>query len=74
MTSAGAAGRSTSLAVFLSFLWPGLGQAYQRRHRTALVYALPVLAVVGWAALEIATSGLQGVTLDLFDPATPRPS
>jgi len=69
MTSAGAAGRSTSLAVFLSFLWPGLGQAYQRRHRTALVYALPVLAVVGWAALEIATSGLQGVTLDLFDPS-----
>ena len=69
MTSAGAAGRSTSLAVFLSFLWPGLGQAYQRRHRTALVYALPVLAVAGWAAWEIATSGLQGVALDLFDPS-----
>jgi len=69
MTPTGAAGRSTSLAVLLSFLWPGLGQAYQRRRRTALVYALPVLAVAGWAAWEIATLGLQGVALDLFDPS-----
>ena len=69
MTSARATRRSTSLAVLLSFLWPGLGQAYQRRPRTALIYALPVLAVLGWGAWEIATRGLQGVALDLFDPS-----
>ena len=70
MTSTPAArGRSASVAVFLSFLWPGLGQAYQRRNRTALIYALPVAAVVGWLAFEVATRGLQGVALDLFDPS-----
>ncbi len=69
MTSAGAAGRSASVAVLLSFLWPGLGQAYQRRRRPALIYALPVLAVAGWAVFEIATRGLEGVAFDLFDPS-----
>jgi LCP family protein required for cell wall assembly len=69
MTSTRASGRSPSVAVFLSFIWPGLGQAYQRRYRTALLYALPMVAVATWAAIEVATRGAQGVALDLFDPS-----
>ncbi len=69
MTSISARGRSASVAVFLSFLWPGLGQAYQRRNRSALLYALPVAVVLGWAAVQIASRGLEGMALDLFDPS-----
>jgi len=68
MMSAGAVGRSASLAVLLSFIWPGLGQAYQRRYRTAVIYALPVAAVGAWAVFEAAARGLRGIALDLFDP------
>jgi len=53
----GRATRSTSLAVFLSFLWPGLGQWYQGRRRPALLYAIPVLA----AAVVIGAQLVGGV-------------
>lgn len=69
MTTTRATRRSASVAVLLSFVWPGLGQAYQHRHRAALIYAAPIAIVVGWAAIEAATRGLQGIALDLFDPA-----
>jgi LCP family protein required for cell wall assembly len=36
---------SPSLAALLSFLWPGLGQLYTRRRRTAAVFAVPALLV-----------------------------
>ncbi len=68
-TTSAAGGRSASVAVFLSFLWPGLGQAYQRRYRTALLYALPMVAVVAWGILEVATRGVDSVAFDLFDPS-----
>ena len=32
-------------AGFLSFLWPGLGQWYQGRNRTAALFALPVIGI-----------------------------
>ena len=69
MTSARTTRRSASIAVVLSFIWPGLGQAYQRRYRAALIYAVPVALVLGWAAVEAITRGLQGIALDLFDPS-----
>lgn len=46
---------SAPIAVFLSFLWPGLGQWYLGRGRAAVGYALPVLlgsAVLLWQALD----------------------
>jgi LCP family protein required for cell wall assembly len=67
MTPAPVRGRSASLAVFLSFLWPGLGQAYQRRRRPALIYALPVVAMAAVAGFALLTRSLQGLALDLFD-------
>ena len=38
--------RSPSLAAFLSFLWPGLGQLYAGRRRLAAVFAVPALLVL----------------------------
>ncbi len=68
-TTSAVRGRSASLAVFLCFIWPGFGQAYQRRARSALLFALPMAAVTGWALYEVGSRGLQGVALDLFDPS-----
>jgi len=59
---------SPSTATFLSFLWPGLGQWYLRRPRTALLYAIPVLAVVGVVVLR-SFGGLEGFVADAIDPA-----
>ena len=61
--------RSATVAVLLSFIWPGLGHAYQRRYRTALIYALPMIVVVGYLGLGLAQRGLVGMALDLFDPS-----
>jgi polyisoprenyl-teichoic acid--peptidoglycan teichoic acid transferase len=69
MTSTRAPARSATAAVVLSFVWPGLGHAYQRRYRGALIYALPMLLVVGYVAIALAQRGLQGMALDLFDPS-----
>lgn len=60
--------RSPSIAAFLSFLWPGLGQWYLRRPRTALLYAVPVLAVFAVLVLR-AAGGLEGLVADVIDPA-----
>jgi LCP family protein required for cell wall assembly len=50
-------GRSPSIAAFLSFLWPGLGHWYTRRDRAALLFALPLIAVV----LIVAVQAIGGV-------------
>ena len=39
-------GRSPSLAAFLSFVWPGLGQLYEGKRRVAAVFALPAVLVL----------------------------
>ena len=44
---------SPGLAAFLSFLWPGLGQAYERRRYAALLFALPMVGVLVWAILQL---------------------
>jgi len=43
---------SPALAGFLSFLFPGLGQAYARRRVAAAVFAIPVLLLIGTIALQ----------------------
>ena len=40
------AARSPHIAAVLSFLWPGLGQWYDGRPRAAVLFALPVAAIV----------------------------
>lgn len=58
---------SPPLAVFLSFLWPGLGQWYLGRQRAAVAYALPILlgaAVLAWQLLD----GLEVLAARLLSP------
>jgi LCP family protein required for cell wall assembly len=60
--------RSPSLAAFLSFLWPGLGQWYLERRRSALVFAIPV----GLVALAVLIQGIRGIpqfALEMFTPS-----
>jgi LCP family protein required for cell wall assembly len=60
--------RSPALAAFLSFLWPGLGQWYLDRRRSALVFALPVAL----ALLAVATQSIRGLSqfyLEMFTPS-----
>jgi LCP family protein required for cell wall assembly len=49
---------SPGFAAFLSFLWPGLGQVYVHRRRTALLFALPMVGVLVWAILQLAHGAL----------------
>lgn len=59
-------GRSASVAVVLSFIFPGAGQLYARQARAALVFALPALAFTLVVLSELAqgTSHLVGRLLD----------
>jgi polyisoprenyl-teichoic acid--peptidoglycan teichoic acid transferase len=56
-------------AVVLSFLWPGLGQAYQGRFRAALIYALPMFGVVLYVVTALVQQGVEGMALDMLDPS-----
>jgi polyisoprenyl-teichoic acid--peptidoglycan teichoic acid transferase len=58
---------SPSLATFLSFLWPGLGQAYERRRRPALIFAVPALIAAG-ILLAQAARGLDVLAVELITP------
>ena len=59
--------RSPSLAVLLSFLWPGLGQFYQGRRRSAALYGLPILGAVLLLAIQL-LGGIEAFAASLLDP------
>jgi LCP family protein required for cell wall assembly len=59
--------RSASVAVLLSFLWPGLGQLYQGRRRTAALYGLPVLVAVLILVVQL-LGGIERFAATLLDP------
>jgi polyisoprenyl-teichoic acid--peptidoglycan teichoic acid transferase len=59
--------RSPSVAAFLSTLWPGLGQLYVGKRRTATFFAVPVLVVVLLAAHEL-LQGLVVLALGMLSP------
>ena len=61
------ASRSPSIAAFLSFLWPGLGQAYERRRRAALLFAIPALIAAGLLLWQ-ASRGLDVLAVELITP------
>jgi len=61
--------RSGALAAFLSFLFPGLGQAYLRRRRDALRFALPILiAIVLLVVAAVAAGGILRLGARVFNP------
>ncbi len=67
--------RSGAVAAFLSFIFPGLGQAYLGRTRDALRFALPVVLVILAAAIFVITSGgVAGAGARSLDPAVAFPA
>jgi len=60
--------RSGAIAAALSFVFPGLGQAYLRHRRAALIFGGPVLLLFLGLALWIAGAGLTRVGLKFLDP------
>jgi LCP family protein required for cell wall assembly len=61
-------GRSSTVAAFLSFLWPGLGQWYRGRPRAALLYAIPIAVVLLAALYQLATAASE-LAVELFSPS-----
>ena len=61
--------RSASIAAFLSFLWPGLGQGYAGRTRAAVLFALPVV-VVALIALVLVLDGVGRLASLVLEPGT----
>ncbi|MEO8625202.1 MAG: LCP family protein [Candidatus Limnocylindrales bacterium] len=60
--------RSGVVAAALSFLFPGLGQAYLRHRGAALAFALPVLVVIGGLLLLLVLDGVNRVGAKLLNP------
>lgn len=60
--------RSPSVAAALSFVWPGLGQWYAGRTRSAAMYALPVALVTGVVLTQLA-DGVADFAARLVDPS-----
>jgi LCP family protein required for cell wall assembly len=57
--------RSPVVAAFLSFVWPGLGQWYAGRPRAAVLFAVPIAAVVLLLLIWLAR-GFEWALLDLL--------
>lgn len=60
---------SPHLAAFLSFLWPGLGQWYTGRRRSAVLFGLPVAGVAILLLLQ-AVGGLGQLAALLLTPSS----
>ena len=59
--------RRPELASFLSFVWPGLGQAYAGNGVLALLFALPIVVLVG-LALYLFLEDREVVAFRMFAP------
>jgi polyisoprenyl-teichoic acid--peptidoglycan teichoic acid transferase len=57
--------RSPAVAAVLSFLWPGLGQWYAGQPRTAVLFAVPISAIMLLLLVWLAR-GLEWALLDLL--------
>ena len=67
MTQGTGSRRSPVGAGLLSFLWPGLGQAWQGRRGSGLLWALPPLAVLATVVIA-ALDGLDVLAVELITP------
>ena len=65
----GRTARSPTVATFLSFLWPGLGQLYAGARRSALLFGLPLVVVLFVVGLQ-ALGGPEGLIIQLLTPST----
>jgi len=60
--------RLGSVAAVLSFIFPGLGQAYLGRGKQALLFAVPVLVLLLGLVVWLVSSGLTRAGAKLLDP------
>jgi len=60
-----AARKSGAVAALLSALFPGLGQAYLGQRKTALIYAAPVVALIGFVGVLL---GNRSAAVRILDP------
>ncbi len=65
--------KSASIAALLSFIFPGLGQAYLGDRRMAIVFAAPVLVGLFLLAIVVMSQGITRVGARAFDPAVAYP-
>ncbi len=61
--------RSGAVAAVLSFIFPGLGQAYLGRRREALIFAVPVLVLFLVLLAWLISSGMTRAGVKLLDPS-----
>ena len=61
--------RSATVALSLSFLWPGLGQAYARHTKRALLFAIPI-AIAILAGLVVVAGGVERLAMAILSPTT----
>jgi polyisoprenyl-teichoic acid--peptidoglycan teichoic acid transferase len=61
--------RSSTIAAFLSFLWPGLGHWYLGRRRAGLLFAIPAVLAVGALAIQ-AVGGVEQLAALLLSPSS----
>jgi LCP family protein required for cell wall assembly len=62
-------GRNPAIATALSWLWPGLGQWYAGRARSAAVYALPMAIVLLIVLFQALASGIDVFAANIIDPS-----
>ncbi len=60
--------RSPAIAAFLSFIWPGLGQWYAGRPRAAVLFAVPIAAILLLLLIWLA-GGVERAVVDLLLPS-----
>ena len=68
LSLSGTSDRSGVVAAALSFIFPGLGQAYLRHRRAAITFAAPVLVLLGALLVLVLTDGLNRVGAKLLNP------
>jgi LCP family protein required for cell wall assembly len=60
--------RSGVVAAALSFIFPGLGQAYLLRRRSAIMFAAPIAALIAVLLLFVLIEGINRVGAKLLNP------
>lgn len=64
-----APGRNAIIATILSTIWPGLGQWYVGRRRSAAIYGIPLVIVLVIVAGRAMLSGIPVFAAQLIDPS-----
>jgi LCP family protein required for cell wall assembly len=70
LSLSGRSERSGVVAAVLSFIFPGLGQAYLRQRRSALLFGAPIAALLVLLLVTLMTDGLTRFGIRFANPTT----